>query len=60
MYTKESIKPQIEKGEVVYCTEPYCQGKEEALVRFATARCTSRAHVDPLTLTGQAQDRLLR
>lgn len=32
VYTKESIKPQIERGEVVYCTEPYCQGNDGALV----------------------------
>ncbi|ORY92642.1 DHS-like NAD/FAD-binding domain-containing protein [Leucosporidium creatinivorum] len=33
VYTKESIKPQIERGEVVYCTEPYCQGNDGALVK---------------------------
>lgn len=33
VYTKESIKPQIEQGEVVWCTEAYCQGSDEALVR---------------------------
>jgi NAD-dependent SIR2 family protein deacetylase len=31
-YTKEAIKPQIMRGEVVYCDEKRCKGRPEALV----------------------------
>lgn len=31
-YTKEAIRPQIMRGEVVYCDERRCKGKEDALV----------------------------
>lgn len=31
-YTKEGIRPQIMRGEVVYCEEKRCKGREDALV----------------------------
>ncbi|SCV74328.1 BQ2448_6760 [Microbotryum intermedium] len=32
-YSKESIKPQIEKGEVVYCSSERCKGNKKAFVK---------------------------
>ncbi|SDA04700.1 BZ3501_MvSof-1269-A2-R1_Chr3-1g05180 [Microbotryum saponariae] len=32
-YSKEAIKPQIEKGEVVYCSLKSCKGDKKALVK---------------------------
>ncbi|KDE08321.1 hypothetical protein MVLG_01362 [Microbotryum lychnidis-dioicae p1A1 Lamole] len=32
-YSKEAIRPQIEKGEVVYCSLKSCQGDKKALVK---------------------------
>lgn len=33
MYEADDIKPQIMRGEVVYCHEPKCKGKKDALVK---------------------------
>lgn len=36
-YTKEAIKPQIERGKIVRCDEPKCKGVPGALVRRASS-----------------------